>query len=210
VVTLNEISQSVKDGEVTETVAKTKAALEANVPTKDILDKGLLPGIEEVGDLFAKGELYFPELMMAGEAMKEATELLKPELSEKKVPNVGKYLIGTVKDDMHDIGKNIVIMFLQAHGWEVSDLGVDVPPEKFCEEVKKGGFDILGISALLTITMPNMEKTISALKDAGLRDKVKVMVGGVSLNQDYADRIGADAYGKDAVDTIRKAKQLLL
>jgi 5-methyltetrahydrofolate--homocysteine methyltransferase len=123
---------------------------------------------------------------------------------------VGKYLIGTVKDDMHDIGKTIVIMFLQAHGWEVCDLGVDVPPEKFCDEVKKGDFDILGLSALLTITMPNMEKTISALKNAGLRDKVKVMVGGVSLNQDYADQIGADAYGKDAVDTIRKAKQLIL
>lgn len=209
-VNLSEISQSVKDGEVAETVGRTKAALEGNIPAKDILDEGLLPGIEEVGDLFAKGELYFPELMMAGEAVKEAVELLRPELTKKQVPNVGKYLIGTVKDDMHDIGKNIVIMFLQAHGWEVSDLGTDVPQEKFCEEVKKGDFDILGLSALLTITMPNMEETISALKNAGLRDKVKVMVGGVSINQDYADRIGADAYGKDAVDALRKAKQLLL
>ncbi|MEE8414069.1 MAG: corrinoid protein [Dehalococcoidales bacterium] len=208
-INLREISQSVKEGEVSAAVAKTRAALDENIAAKDILDKGLVPGIEEVGNLFAKGELYFPELMMAGEAMKATIELLSPELLKKKVPSVGKFLIGTVQDDMHDIGKNIVIMFLQANGWEVTDLGSDQPPERFCEEVRKGNFDIVGLSALLTITMPYMGQTIDALKEAGLRDKVKVMIGGVSVTQDYTDQIGADAYGKDVVDTVRKAKQLI-
>ncbi|MEE9399881.1 MAG: corrinoid protein [Dehalococcoidales bacterium] len=206
---LSEISQSVKEGEVSATTAKTKAALEENIAAEEILDKGLLPGVEEVGNLFAKGELYFPELMMAGEAMKAAMEELRPELSRKKIPSVGKFLIGTVKDDMHDIGKNIVVMFLEANGWEVTDLGTDLPPEKFCEEVKRGDFDVLGLSALLTLTMPYMGQTIDALKEAGLRDKVKVMVGGVSVTQEYTDQIGADAFGKDAVDAYRKAKQLI-
>lgn len=208
-INLREISQSVKEGEVSAAVAKTRAALDENIAAKDILDMGLVPGIEEVGNLFAKGELYFPELMMAGEAMKATIELLSPELLKKKVPSVGKFLIGTVQDDMHDIGKNIVIMFLQANGWEVTDLGSDQPPERFCEEVRKGNFDIIGLSALLTITMPYMGQTIDALKEAGLRDKVKVMIGGVSVTQDYTDQIGADAYGKDVVDTVRKAKQLI-
>lgn len=208
-VDLSEISKSVKDGDVSDTVAKTKTALSENIPARDILYKGLLPGIEEVGILFAKGELYFPELIMAGEAMTAATEQLKPELTSKNVPSIGKFAIGTVKDDIHDIGKNIVSMFLEANGWQVTDLGIDQPPEKFCEEVEKGEFDILGLSALLTISMPNLGKTISALKEGGLRGKVKVMVGGVSVTQDYADQIGADAWGKDAVDTVRKAKQLI-
>ncbi len=208
-VDLSEISKSVKDGDVSDTVAKTKTALGENIPARDILYKGLLPGIEEVGILFAKGELYFPELIMAGEAMTAATEQLKPELTSKNVPSIGKFAIGTVKDDIHDIGKNIVSMFLEANGWQVTDLGIDQPPEKFCEEVEKGEFDILGLSALLTISMPNLGKTISALKEGGLRGKVKVMVGGVSVTQDYADQIGADAWGKDAVDTVRKAKQLI-
>lgn len=208
-VILTEISKSVLAGDVSSTVAKAKTALDENITAKDILDKGLLPGIEEVGDLFEKGELYFPELMMAGEAMKAAIEVLRPELSSKKVSSAGKYVIGTVQGDMHDIGKNIVIMFLEANGWEITDLGTDQPPEKFCEAVEKGDFDILGLSALLTFSMPVMGQTIKALKNAGLRDKVKVMVGGVSVTQDYADQIGADAYGKDAVDAVRKANQLI-
>lgn len=208
-VNLSEISQSILDGDVPGILKKTKAALDEGIAAKEILDKGLLPGIEQVGDLFAQGQLYFPELMMAGEAMKESMELLRPELTRKKVPSLGRFLIGTVKDDMHDIGKNIVIMFLQANGWEVTDLGTDQPPQRFCEEVKKGNFDILGLSSLLTITMPYMSQTIDALKEAGLRDKIKVMIGGVSVTQGYADQIGADAFGKDAVDAIRKAKQLI-
>lgn len=204
-----EISKGVREGDVSGTVAKTKAALSENIAAKDILDKGIFPGLEEVGDLFSKGQYYFPELMMAGEAVKTVLEVLKPELSRKKVPPMGKFLIGTVKDDMHDIGKNIVIMFLEANGWEVTDLGIDVPPQKFCEVVEKGDFDILGLSALLTMSMPNIGKTMDVLKETGLRDRVKVMIGGVSVTQDYADRSGADAYGKDVAEAVRKANQLI-
>ena len=204
-----EIRNSVIEGDVAKTLEGTRLALSQNIAAEDILNKGLLPGIEHVGELFAKGELYFPELIMAGEAMKAAMNVIGPELSRKEVPQTGKFLLGTVKDDMHDIGKNIVSMFLQANGWEVVDLGIDTPPEKFCETVKNGDFDIVGLSALLTLTMPMLGETIEALKNAGLRDKVKVMVGGVALTQEYADQIGADAYGKDAVDAVRKAKQLI-
>lgn len=206
---LSEISKSIKEGDVSCVVATTEAALKENVAAEDVLNKALLPAIEEVGNLFVKGELYFPELMMAGEAMKAAMEILRPELARKKIASAGKFLIGTVKDDLHDIGKNIVTMFLQANGWEVTDVGTDVSPEMFCKAVKEGDFDILGLSALLTITMPYMEETIKALKDAGLRDKVKVMVGGVSVTENWANRIGADAYGKDAVDAVRKASSLI-
>jgi len=204
-----EISKGVIEGDVSGTVAKTKAALSENIAAKDILDKGIFPGLDEVGDLFSEGEYYFPELMMTGEVVKVVLEVLKPELLSKKVPSLGKFLIGTVLGDMHDIGKNIVTMFLEANGWDVTDLGTDNPPEKFCGAVEKGDFDIIGLSALLTMTMPMMGQTINALKEAGLRDKVKVMVGGVSVTQDYADQIGADAYGKDVADAVKKAKQLV-
>ncbi len=204
-----EISRGVIEGDVSGTVAKTKAALSENIAAKDILDKGISPGLDKVGDLFSEGEYFFPELMMAGEVVKVVLEMLKPALSSKKAPPLGKFLIGTVLGDMHNIGKNIVIMFLEASGWDVTDLGTDNPPGKFCEAVEKGDFDILGLSALLTMSMPMMGQTINALKEAGLRDKVKVMVGGVSVTQDYADQIGADAYGKDVTDAVRKAKQLV-
>jgi len=206
---LSEISQSVIDGDVAGARARIQAALKEETAAKDILDKGLFPGIEKVGDLFARGEYYFPELLMAGEAMKTALELLKPELSKRSESQVGKFLIGTVKDDMHDIGKNIVSMFLEANGWEVTDLGIDQPPESFCEAVKKGDYDILGLSALLTLSMPYLGETIDALKEAGLRNKVKVMVGGVSVTPEYAAQSGADAYGKDAVDAVRTANLLV-
>ncbi len=208
-VELSEISQCVIDGDVAGAVARTKAALSEKVAAEDILNVGLFPGIEKVGDLFSAGEYYFPELLVAGEAMKAALELLKPELAKRRVSQVGKFLIGTVKDDMHDIGKNIVGMFLEANGWEVTDLGIDQPPESYCEAVKKGNYDILGLSALLTLSMPYLGETIDTLKEAGIRDKVKVMVGGVSVTQEYADKVGADGYGKDAIDTVRKANLLI-
>jgi 5-methyltetrahydrofolate--homocysteine methyltransferase len=209
VVDLSEISKSLFDGNASNTVAKVKEALKQNIAAKDILDKGLLPGIEKVGQQFEIGEIYFPELLLAGKAMKGALAQLKPELSKKMEANVGKFLIGTVQDDMHDIGKNIVSMFMEANGWEVTDLGIDLPPENFCEAITKGDYDILGMSALLTLSMPYMEKTIKALKEAGLREKVKIIIGGVSVTQEYADQIGADAFGKDAVEAVRKAKQLI-
>jgi len=165
--------------------------------------------MELIGKQFEKGEAFFPELLAAANTMKAAVALLKPELSKSKVPPAGKYIIGTVEGDAHDIGKNIVKMMLEQNGWEVTDLGTDVPAEKFCSAIEKGRFDILGLSALLTITMPAMDDVIKALKAAGLRNKVKVMVGGAPITQSFADQIGADAYAKDAVEAAKKAKSLV-
>jgi 5-methyltetrahydrofolate--homocysteine methyltransferase len=165
--------------------------------------------MEIVGNSFEKGEIYLPELLMAGDAMKASLELLRPELATKGAAYAGRYAIGTVQGDLHDIGKNIVILMLEGNGWEVTDLGIDVAPEQFCDVVKSGDFDILGLSALLTFTMPKMADTISALKEAGLRSKIKVMVGGAPVTPAFAQQIGADAYARDAVEAVAIAKSLL-
>lgn len=208
-VDLVELINSVVKGDVPKAVELTRQALNVQIPAKEILENGLVRAIDIVGDQFAKFEIFFPELLMAGEAMKETLELLRPELSKREGSYIGKYVIGTVQGDVHDIGKNIVIMMLEGNGWEVTDLGIDVSPKQFCEAVKKGDYDILGIGAYVSLSMPGMETTIKALKKAGLRDKVKIMVGGVPVTQAYADRIGADAYGETAVDAVIKAKKLI-
>jgi len=180
------------------------------VPPKEILDNYLVPGMDEVGRKFQQGEYFFPELLVAGEAMKAAMAILKPVLVKRGVATtVGTFLIGTVKNDIHDIGKNIVIMMLEGNGWEVTDLGVDVPTDRFVQTVREKKYDILGMSALLSTTIPQLPDTIQALKAAGLRDKIKVMVGGVSVTREYAEKIGADGYGKDAVEAVIKARQLI-
>ena len=179
------------------------------MPAKEILDNGLLPAMDRVGSSFEKGEIFLPELLMAGDAMMTSMELLRPELAKKGASYVGKYAIGTVQGDLHDIGKNIVILMLKGNGWEVTDLGIDVPPEQFCDVIKKGDFDILGLSALLTFTMPKMAETVSILKEARLRNKVKVMIGGAPVTRSFADQIGADAYARDAVEAVAIAKSLL-
>jgi len=208
-VNLNEISKGIIEGDRNAVLELTKAALDANVPAKEILNKGLIPGLKKVGDLFETGEYFLPELLISGEAASRAVELLEPVLSKGNIPHTGKYLIGTVQGDVHDIGKNIVIMMLKGNGWEVTDLGVDVSPEEFCSVVDKGDFDILGMSSLLTMTMPNTAKTIVALKTAGLRDKVKVMVGGAPVTQEWADTIGADGYAPDASAAVKIATALV-
>ncbi len=175
----------------------------------EILDEGLISGIKEVGELFGRGEYFLPELLVSGEAMLGALELLEPLLSKGETPFVGKCLIGTVQGDVHDIGKNIVIMMLKGNGWEVTDLGVDVSLEDFCSAVDKGDFQVLGMSALLTMTMSAAAKTIEALKAAGLRDKVKIMVGGAPTTQEWANEIGADAYAPDAPTAAKVAAVLV-
>lgn len=207
-VNLNEISKGIIDGDRNAVLELTKAALDANVPAKEILNNGLIPGLKKVGDLFETGDYFLPELLISGDAASGAVELLEPVLSKGDIPPVGKYLIGTVQGDVHDIGKNIVIMMLKGNGWEVTDLGVDVSPEEFCSAVDKGDFDILGMSSLLTMTMPNTAKTINALKTAGLRDRVKVMVGGAPVTQEWADKIGADGYAPDASAAVKIAVAL--
>jgi len=206
---LSEIVNAVTEGEVSKAGELTGKALDAQIPAKEILDKGLLPAMDRVGNSFERGEIFLPELLMAGDAMKASIALLRPELAKKGAAYIGKYVIGTVQGDLHSIGKSIVSMMLEGNGWEVVDLGTDVPPERFCDVIDKGDFDILGLSALLTFSMPEMGETVSALKAAGLRDRVKIMVGGAPVTQSFADQIGADACAKDAVEAVVKAKSLV-
>ena len=204
-----ELVNSVVEGDVSKAAEFTRKALDTPISAKEILDNGLLPAMDRVGNSFEGGEIFLPELLMAGDAMKASIELLRPELAKKGASYAGRYAIGTVQGDLHDIGKNIVILMLEGNGWDVVDLGTDVSPEQFCDVIKKSDFDILGLSALLTFTMPMMAETISNLKEAGLRNRVKVMIGGAPVTPSFADKIGADAYARDAVEAVALAKSLL-
>ena len=179
-------------------------------PVKAI-EEGLAKGIKTIGDLFEKGEIFLPELIMAAEAMKAGTQILMDEVRKRglNVKKLGKVVIGTVHGDIHDIGKNIVISMLEASGFKVIDLGVDVPTEKFVAKVKEVKPDILAMSALLTTTMTKMEEVIKALEKENLRGKVKVMVGGAPVSEEWAKKIGADGYGADAMEAVVTARSLL-
>ncbi|MFB0562375.1 MAG: B12-binding domain-containing protein [Candidatus Lokiarchaeia archaeon] len=182
-----------------------KEAIEAGVPAYKILSEGLAKGMKIVGEKYENHEYFLAELVVAGETMKEGMKIIEPHL-KGEVKTIGKVVIGTVKGDMHDIGKNVVITMLTAAGFYVIDLGTDVPLEKFIEEVKKNSPDILGMSALLTTTMIEMENVIKALKEAGLRDQVKVILGGAPVTKEYADGIGADSLARDAAEAIAICK----
>jgi 5-methyltetrahydrofolate--homocysteine methyltransferase len=181
------------------------------VPAEQILHEALIPAMTEVGCLFEAEEFYVPEMLVSAKAMQSGLKTLKPLLAVQE-KNSGqakpRAVLGTVKGDLHDIGKDLVIMMLEGAGFEVKDLGVDVPPEKFIEEVNNGA-QLVGLSAMLTTTMPNMKVTIDAMKDAGVREKVKVIVGGAPLTQSYAEHIGADGFAKDASSAVRSAKELI-
>ena len=204
---LKALADAVINGDQNKALEITKAALEEGTAAKDVLDNGLIAGMDVVGERFKKNEIYIPEVLISARAMKMAMEVLEPELVKAGVEPVGKLLIGTVQGDLHDIGKNLVAMMLKGAGFEVIDLGVDVGPEKFVEQVKAAKAQLIGMSALLTTTMPGMEKTIKAVKDAGI--PVKVMIGGAPVTQDYADRIGADGYAPDAASAVDLAKSLV-
>jgi 5-methyltetrahydrofolate--homocysteine methyltransferase len=206
---LGNLSVAVVEGDTAKTIATIDVALKEGIQPNDILRMGLFPGIRKVGELFNAGEYYLPELIVSGKTMQAAVNHLNPFIDKKSSQKVGKYVIGTVTGDVHDIGKNIVIMMLRSNGWEVTDLGVDIAPEQFCAAVKAGDFDILGLSALLTTTMHVLDETIKALEDAKLRDRIKIMIGGAPVTQKYADKIGADAYGRDAWEAVTKAEALL-
>jgi 5-methyltetrahydrofolate--homocysteine methyltransferase len=204
---LKALADAVIKGDQNTALEITKAALEEGTAPKDVLDNGLIAGMDIVGARFKKNEVYIPEVLISARAMKTAMEILEPELAKAGVKPVGKLLIGTVQGDLHDIGKNLVAMMLKGAGFKVIDLGVDVKPEKFVEQVKAANAQLIGMSALLTTTMPGMEKTIKALKDAGT--PVKIMIGGAPVTQDYADRIGADGYAPDAASAVDIAKSLV-
>lgn len=203
------LRKAIIEGDARKTVELTKAAIKEEISANDILHKGLVPGIREIGELFGKGECYLPELIVSGKAMEAAIEQLEPLFGNGESFDTGRFLIGTVKGDVHDIGKKIVTMMLKGNRWKVTDLGVDISPEQFCKAVREGNYNILGMSALLTTTMPNAASTIRSLEDARLRNKIKVIVGGAPVTQEFADKIGADAYGKDAWNAVIKAERLL-
>jgi len=207
-VCMNDIAQAVKNGRKKVVEQLVKEALSEGVSAQAILNDGLVVGMNELGELFKNGEVYVPEVLIAARAMKTATEILKPLLIAEDVKSLGTVAIGTVQGDLHDIGKNLVGMMLEGTGFTVMDLGVDVSPEAFVEAVRNGA-QIIGLSALLTTTMPSMAQTIEALKAAGLREQVKVMIGGAPITQEYADQIGADGYSTDAASAAELAKQLI-
>ena len=182
------------------------SAMAQGIPAKDILSQGLIVGMDVVGERMENEEMFIPEVLMAARAMSTAVETLKPHLGEEDISAKGKVIIGTVKGDLHDIGKNLVAMMLESTGLEVHNLGVDIGPEQFVEELKTQKATILCLSALLTTTMPMMRDTIKAIVESGLRDQIKIMVGGAPVTQGFADEIGADGYAPDAGSAAKLAK----
>lgn len=187
----------------------TDKALASGESPQDVLNNGLVAGMAVVGEKFKNNEFYVPEVLIAARAMKGAMEILRPKLAETGVEPVAKIAIGTVQGDLHDIGKNLVAMMMEGAGFEIIDLGVDVKAEKFIQAVKESGAKIIALSALLTTTMPAMKDVIQSLNEAGIRDSVKVMIGGAPVTQNYADEIGADGYSPDAASAVDKAKELI-
>jgi len=204
---LKALADAVIQGDQITAVEITKTALAQGTAAKSVLEKGLIASMDVVGNRFKKNEIYIPEVLIAARAMKMAMEVLEPELVKAGVKPVGKFLIGTVQGDLHDIGKNLVAMMLKGAGFEVIDLGVDAGPEKFIEKAKATNSQLIGMSALLTTTMPSMEKTIKALKEAGVL--AKIVIGGAPVTQGYADKIGADGYAPDAASAVDLAKSLV-
>ncbi|MDD3726033.1 MAG: corrinoid protein [Candidatus Ratteibacteria bacterium] len=207
-----DILQGIKDSVISGNAAKTKElvekAVEQNIAVEKILNEGLIAGMNVVGMKFKNNEFYVPEVLIAARAMHTGMGIIEPLIAQAGIKPLAKLAIGTVKGDLHDIGKNLVIMMWKGAGFEVEDLGIDVPPEKFVEAVKNGA-KVLGLSALLTTTMVAMKDVIDALKKEGIRDQVKVVIGGAPITQSYADEIGADGYAPDAASAVDKVKELL-
>jgi len=206
---LNQLYEAIVAGKLEPAVEVTKEALTEGVEPKVIINDYMIKAMGEIGQRFQDGKAFVPQLLMAARAMKGALELLKPLLAGDASSTVGKVVIGTVKGDLHDIGKNLVASMLEGSGFEVVNIGIDIPAEKFIDAVNEHNPDILCMSALLTTTMPYMKTVIDAVAEAGLRDKVKIMVGGAPINQSYADQIGADGYSDNANTAVTKAKELL-
>ncbi len=205
---LQKIAAKLYEGEDEEVAELVQQALDAGKTPKEILQDGLIAGMDQVGKDFKAGDLFVPEVLIAARAMHAGMNVLRPLLTASDSPTVGKYVIGTVKGDLHDIGKNLVKMMLEGAGFETVDLGTDVAPEAFVQAVREHKPRIVGMSALLTTTMVNMKTTIDALQEAGLRDSVKIMVGGAPVTAAFAQQIGADAYAPDAATAVDVARKL--
>ncbi len=204
-----EISEALIAGDIENVKALTRKALDAGSAPGEILRKGLLPGMDVVGQRFKVGDMFIPEVLKSAKCMHGAMDLLRPLLTQSDQDGAGKVVIGTVQGDVHDIGKNLVRMMLEGSGFKVVDLGIDVKPEAFIEAVKEHQPDIMGMSALLTTTMPKMEETIKAIEEVGLRSQVKIMAGGAPVTQKFIDEIGADSYGPNAAVVVEEAKRLM-
>ena len=205
---LKDLSQAVIVGNHTRSVELTQQAIGEGVPPGDIINNGLIPGMDEVGRLFKTGEYFIPDMMLAARAMHVSMNVVKPLLVQYKDALKGRIVIGTVKGDLHDVGKNLVCMMLEGAGFDVIDLGIDVSSDKFVAAVRDDKVDLLAMSALLTTTMASMKKTLDALTASGLRNKVKVLIGGAPVTQLFADDIGADGYAPDATSAVDKAREL--
>jgi 5-methyltetrahydrofolate--homocysteine methyltransferase len=208
---LNEITRSLVECEPDKTEALTKDALEAGTEPLSIINEGLVPGMEIVGQKFQSGEYFLPQMVIAANAMQQAMGLLEPELQARKQvsESVGTVVIGTVKGDIHEIGKSLVATMMSAYGFRVHDVGVDVDAETFVDKVKETGANLLGLSALLTTTMTAQREVIQAFEEAGIRDQVKVLVGGAPVTEEWADTIGADGYAEDVMGAVDLSKRLV-
>ncbi|MDF1515913.1 MAG: corrinoid protein [Anaerolineae bacterium] len=206
---LDVIREGIMEGDMHLVQDKVTEALESGITAGDVLTKGLIEAMAEVGRLFEEGEYFVPEMLIAARAMKAGLAILKPQLVAEDIEPIGKVAAGTVKGDLHDIGKNLVCMMMEGAGFEILDLGTDVSPEQFVDAVKNQGAGVIAMSALLTTTMPNMKNTVEALVESGIRDQVKVMIGGAPVTQAYADEVGADGYAPDASRAASLAKELI-
>jgi corrinoid protein of di/trimethylamine methyltransferase len=206
---LTKLTDAVLTGDAKGAVAVTKEALAQKVDPQELVTKYMIPAMDEVGRRFETGDCYVPELLVSARAMKAALELIRPLLAAQGAEPLGRVVIGTVKGDLHDIGKNLVASMLEGAGFAVADLGVDVPPEKFIAEIRERGAQLVALSALLTTTMPNMKTILEELSKAGVRERVKVIVGGAPVTQRYADEIGADGYSDNANGAVGLARRLV-
>ena len=204
-----EAIKAIVDGDLDKATELAKRGLEEGIDPLELMTSGFIPGINEVGEQFGSGKLFIPGLVKSADAMEKATAIINAALPQEQETVAGKIVIGTVEGDMHDIGKTIVVSLLRANGFDVLDLGRDVPPQRFIEEAEKFNADIIGSSTLLTTTMPVQKELEEQLKNAGLKDKYKTIVGGAPVTQRWAKRIGADAFAQDAGDGVKKIKQLL-
>jgi len=205
----NTITEALIKGDESGVLGAVNAAISAGDAVGDVLNDGLINGMDVVGEKMENGDMFIPEVLMAAQCMSAALEILKPLLKEGEGSSVGRVVIGTVKGDLHDIGKNLVKIMMESSGFEVFDLGVDVAPETFVQAVKENKADIVALSALLTTTMPMMKQTVDALKESGLRDQVKVLIGGAPVTRSFAEGIEADGFASDAGSASKFAKELL-
>ncbi|MCF8106038.1 MAG: corrinoid protein [Desulfohalobiaceae bacterium] len=206
---MQKISDTLIAGKIEDLKKLVQQAIDEGTGASEILGKALMPGMDVVGERMENGDMFIPEVLMSAKAMSGTLEILKPLLTPEESKSAGKVVIGTVKGDLHDIGKNLVAMMLESAGYEVVNLGVDIAPENFVEAVKKHEAQIVALSALLTTTMPQMQKTIAALKESGLKDQVKIIVGGAPVTEKYAKEIGAEGYAPDAGSASKLVKSLM-